>query len=380
MKKLSTVLLLALTLTCMTTAQKALADEYVAEPKATADEAAPSGGDTGSYTVKEGDTLWTISGTHLNDPLLWPKVWKENPGIKDPDRIYPGEKINFPGAGAKTTAPAKAPEKESPDEPFVRSGSTVNKLLGVKREVTILGGGETTKYPIAQEATIIGAGFILDDCIPVMKIVGSPIEDLHVFSAPNEVYLRPSDQPKKGDRLAVIRFGDRVYHPAKLLSSVGRLVEVIGTLRVTDMRDGYTVATVESSTRELYMDDPVTPMPDIPLVYDPVPKDPALKGARGYVLTSKLDATVSTTSDIVYLDLGSKDGVKPGDSFVVKRPGETNWGPNEKGTHYIVKRYDLPDVDVGEVQVISVQPTSSTASIIRFSEPILKGYMVFYKD
>ena len=48
------------------------------------------------YTVAKGDTLWDISNNELKDPFLWPKVWKENPEIKNPDLIYPGQKIRIP--------------------------------------------------------------------------------------------------------------------------------------------------------------------------------------------------------------------------------------------------------------------------------------------
>ena len=48
------------------------------------------------YKVKGGDTLWDISNKELQDPFLWPKIWKENPGIVNPDRIYPDQSIKIP--------------------------------------------------------------------------------------------------------------------------------------------------------------------------------------------------------------------------------------------------------------------------------------------
>ena len=48
------------------------------------------------YTVRKGDTLWDISKKELKDSFLWPKVWKENPDVKNPDLIYPGQKIRIP--------------------------------------------------------------------------------------------------------------------------------------------------------------------------------------------------------------------------------------------------------------------------------------------
>ncbi len=48
------------------------------------------------HKVIKGDTLWDISKTELNDPFLWPRVWKENPGIANPHRIYPDQTIKIP--------------------------------------------------------------------------------------------------------------------------------------------------------------------------------------------------------------------------------------------------------------------------------------------
>lgn len=47
------------------------------------------------HTVVTGDTLWDISSKEIADPFLWPKIWKENPEIKNPDRIYPGQKVKI---------------------------------------------------------------------------------------------------------------------------------------------------------------------------------------------------------------------------------------------------------------------------------------------
>jgi len=55
----------------------------------------------GSYTVKEGDTLWDISSEFLQDPFKWPSIWKSNPDIADPNLIYPGDNINIDGTPGK---------------------------------------------------------------------------------------------------------------------------------------------------------------------------------------------------------------------------------------------------------------------------------------
>jgi len=48
------------------------------------------------YVIQQGDTLWDISEIYLNNPYLWPYIWVKNKYIRDPDIIYPGEKLLIP--------------------------------------------------------------------------------------------------------------------------------------------------------------------------------------------------------------------------------------------------------------------------------------------
>jgi len=53
-------------------------------------------GDT--YIVKKGDSLWKIAKAVYNKPLKWKTIYKANKKqIKNPDRIYPNQKLVIPG-------------------------------------------------------------------------------------------------------------------------------------------------------------------------------------------------------------------------------------------------------------------------------------------
>ncbi|WP_027017042.1 LysM peptidoglycan-binding domain-containing protein [Comamonas composti] len=73
----------------VTPAQRATAQQ-VAQQGIPESELAPSAPD--SYTVKQGDTLWGISGVFLRRPWRWPELWGMNlSSIANPHLIYPGQ-------------------------------------------------------------------------------------------------------------------------------------------------------------------------------------------------------------------------------------------------------------------------------------------------
>lgn len=75
----------------VTPGQKATA-EQVAQTGVPLSELAPNAPD--EYTIKRGDTLWAISGLYLKRPWRWPELWGMNlQEIKNPHRIYPGQKL-----------------------------------------------------------------------------------------------------------------------------------------------------------------------------------------------------------------------------------------------------------------------------------------------
>ncbi len=63
-----------------------------------------------TYTVKKGDSLWSISKQQLGSGARWREIYEANKDvIKDPNRIYVGQVLQIPG-----TEPAPEPTPEPP--------------------------------------------------------------------------------------------------------------------------------------------------------------------------------------------------------------------------------------------------------------------------
>jgi nucleoid-associated protein YgaU len=53
--------------------------------------------ETTDYTVQRGDTLSKIAREHYRDASKYPVIYEANkPMVKDPDKIYPGQKSHIP--------------------------------------------------------------------------------------------------------------------------------------------------------------------------------------------------------------------------------------------------------------------------------------------
>lgn len=59
-------------------------------------------------TVASGNTLSGLTAQICGSAELWPTIWKQNPWLKNPNRIYPGQKISFTCQGAKGSSASKA--------------------------------------------------------------------------------------------------------------------------------------------------------------------------------------------------------------------------------------------------------------------------------
>ena len=55
-----------------------------------------------TYTVREGETLWSIAGAILHDPYRWMDLAAANPEIADPNHIEAGQVLILPPAKGET--------------------------------------------------------------------------------------------------------------------------------------------------------------------------------------------------------------------------------------------------------------------------------------
>lgn len=82
----------------------AVRDVAASEAELALDESPPSE-PARTFDVAPGDTLWSIAASAMGDGTLWPALYRANRDrIKDPARIYPGQRLAVPEVAPEAVA------------------------------------------------------------------------------------------------------------------------------------------------------------------------------------------------------------------------------------------------------------------------------------
>ncbi|MEW6110113.1 MAG: LysM peptidoglycan-binding domain-containing protein [Nitrospirota bacterium] len=300
------------------------------------------------YKIMKGDTLWDISGKELTDPFLWPKIWKENPEIKNPDKIYPEQTIRIPlyllqKELKEEAAPAPVVEETPAEEVAEKPEPTPVKLL-----------------PLVDSKVLIASGYISESVAGLGKITGSQ-SGRTLFGNNDMIYVKTYNPVNIGDKFYVIRSGEMVKHPATN-KKIGYLVEIVGIAEIKKFEYGETMATIIHSFADITTGDILDAYYEIiPPVKSKHYRKPA---TEGYIIATKQLRLINGLYDIVYIDKGSDDGIETGDMFKTIEVKESKINR---------QKHNVPN---GAVQVISYRGNTATAIVRESTEPIRAGNLI----
>jgi len=292
------------------------------------------------YKVKKGDTLWDISSKELQDPFLWPKIWKENPEIANPDRIYPGQSIKIPLyllQKEMKEGPIQEPAAEKASEPLKEEAKAETKPLKIT--------------PPLVDWNIYATSGFLGNIASFAGTIDGHFSGRILYGDNDVVYVKLAGDVKPGDRFYIYHSLREVTHPVTG-EKMGSIIEPVGVLEITKLEQGQVLGRITHSFTEIYAGYLLNPYFEMkpPVIEQPFRRP----DIDGYVVAARKVQAWSVISDIVYIDRGSSDGLKPGDLIGTMSPSGLYNRP-----------YNVPN---GLLQVISTQEKTATALVVKINE------------
>ena len=341
-----------------------------------------------TYIVEEGDTLWDISSIFLEQPWLWPQLWRLNPEISNPHLIYPGDvlRLVYDEQGEPQLIVEQEPVVQEPVvTEVVEAKPRVKPTIKLSPQLR----KQMKKEPIQTLPLNVIAPYMQYDHL----LTQAEIDELpHVLgnddgqkSGIDNHKLYVNDDLEVGKSYAIYHVGAEIIDPETELP-LGFDVKLTGTaqaIRAGDMANRRpSTLLVNSANREIRSGNVVMPINEGQLLPSFFTMQTADESIRGMIVKSSSDGREFGKLEVIMINRGSDDMVKVGDILSIKRQSpaivETRNGPEYKKTASRWARmstsdeaeYNMPEESLGHVMVFKVYENASMALIMRTSKPI----------
>jgi len=320
-----------------------------------------------THVVVKGDTLWDISALFLEQPWLWPKLWRLNPEINNPHLIYPGDilKLVFDENGEPmlVVEPVKPSYKWSP------------KIRQEKKKDSAI-----TLLPLEVVAPFVRYDhlFTEDELESLPHIIGSD-EGYRMTTKDFKVYVNADLEVAQS--YAIYDKGEEIFDP-ETDDSLGFYVNLVGTgqvLKRGDMENSVpSTMNVGSVKREIHAGNYVVPVNEGQLLPAVFSMKAAKEGLRGSIVKATSEGREFAKLEVVMINRGLDHEVTVGDVMAIKRtsPAVVDTG---SGPAYVAETsrwnkmtggdYKMPEEQLGELMVFKVYQNASMALILNTQKP-----------
>jgi LysM domain-containing protein len=298
------------------------------------------------HTVAKGDTLWAISNLYLATPWVWPSIWKDNGDIKNPHRIYPGDRIWITPSEMRRLSPEEADQMLS-NLPAAPAPAAVEDAVP---------GMETPPPAPARTVRVSAretAGLISPEQYQASASVVSRIPERLLVAQEDGVYIGLGEgEVKVGDEFTVFRTNEKVLDP-DTGAVLGYHVDFVGWAKVEETAPETSIARIHMSTGEIEEGDRVMPREPLPPEIDVKPA-PEVDGKITFFPGRRV---LMGMQDFVYLNRGTLDGVQVGSPLEVYRAGY----PATEATRD--EKVMVPDRVIAKMLVVRAEEQTAVAMV-----------------
>lgn len=276
----------------------------------------------GVYIIQQGDTLSGLAQQKLGNWLLWPQIWDQNPYIKDAHWIYPGDPLVI---AKPAVVSEEGPITAQPVQEMT-GGAAGPAGEGERFQID-----EEAPVPPVNAADVYCSGYITKEWRrPHLTVLSSVSAEKESLAQGDVVYVNEGSAEgiDVGMAFFILREGQLVHHP-KTGKLLGRYIQRIGQAKILAVQEHTAIAQITQSCDEIRYGAAMVPYRPIPVPWDiqaaaeiPLQLPPSSKPLGRVVWTQDRLEGVGQSS-IVYVNLGSRNQVIPGDKlWIYQYPAE----------------------------------------------------------
>jgi hypothetical protein len=363
-------------------------------PQAAPAQPAPAGAAQDSvprtHTVKKGDTLWDLAAHYLQDPFLWPGIYRLNTDVvEDPHWIYPGEVLRIgpwdnvaavptmdtpiPSdsatiavsdsvhpSGDSTDAVAQGPQQPSMAESDEGERPPLFPERKARPISEILRAYTHQPYRALRRSEFYSSGFLTENQrLPYGRVMGpvTPQQIKAVNARANampftSISLEAPDGAtyQVGDSLLLLQLG-------KELDPYGHVVVPTGIVRVTEATEGHYIGHIIATYGPIRNGQRTLPLESFNAAAGSRAV-PVSDGVRGSLIGGLGQQVLKEPQMVVFINKGREDGVAPGDLFELRRrPGRSADG--------MIRVNEL----MATMQIVHVRERTATGILINVVSP-----------
>ncbi len=303
------------------------------------------------YTVQKGDTLWDISSKFLTMPWLWPEIWHVNPQIEHPHLIFPGDAIRLVYIDGKPRLTVDRIYKASPSS----SGKLSPQIRVSPVEDAI------PAIPLDQINNWLSNNRVVEPGIlEASPYVVAGQEKRIILGAGDRLFGR-GDFPGNIPSYGIYRKGHNYIDPdTKELLGIQAIDKGSASMRALD--GDIATLFVTRSTGDLRIGDSILPIEERQIETTFFPSEPE-SPIEGKIISVEAGVSQVGMLDVVAVNRGERDKIKPGNILAVYKRGEQVTDRLARKSKS--KEITLPDEQAGIMMVFQTFDKMSLALVLK---------------
>jgi hypothetical protein len=333
------------------------------------------------YTIIRGDTLWDISGRYLNKPWMWTSIWEANPQIRDPNLIYPGDKLELEYIdGLPTILFSQNSIDTGGRKPIFSSTNASHALNEHGNPIAIYSNSRVKLSPVIRSESLDAAvptipgdsiqqflihPLVVDsETLETTPYVVANHENRLISSIGSQIYAR-GQMNRQQTNYGIYRKSDELRDPRTGIL-LGHEITHVADAKLLNFGDPSTLMIV-SNKMETKSGDILLGSTMGEATHQYVPRMPKLNG-EGRIISLFNAISQSGRDQVVVLNVGKSGNIKKGDVLAIESNGKHVIDKYAKSGLSHIK---LPNVRTGVVMVFKTFEKVSYALVMESTRPVL---------